>query len=265
MSSRRKVDAVSISEGGEAQRKVSLLSVLPIGISAIALILSLTSLYVTESRAREKERRDHRAELRQLVQRLLALPKENAEALKNLTEDAYGASTAQGAIQIENSILSLQASELAEELDDQGLVDPAEHLAIAGALGQGNHSERAIWHAERGLSEARNFTEKSVALQVAGKIYFKMGDVVEGRNCFNQLAEELLAASSANPASSATILCMHYASWAHEEVARSNCQEAHTRLQLAEKHARGMISSSISDLAFERLLVARQEVAQCQG
>ena len=107
--------------------------VVPLAVSVVALILSLTTTYLGESRIARQEKHDARVELRGLIQRLGALPREDIELREQYANDQQTGASIRDAVATENVVLIDQAASLMES-DIAEEISGGEYYAVAVAL-----------------------------------------------------------------------------------------------------------------------------------
>jgi len=149
---KQEIDALQIEvmkDRGPWYKRVSLL--LPVVISVAAFLLALTTTILGESRLQREQEHANRVELRQLIQRLVTIPSENAEINSKYSDNPSLLSQVGGALNSEQIVLASQAADLISELD--GDVTASEYYAVASALGRAGlaRDEQAL--VEQGISE----------------------------------------------------------------------------------------------------------------
>lgn len=152
-------------------------------IAVIALIFSFGTTYVSYKRTKALEIQSARQELRGLLQRLAALPKENLEAVKKYAGDPAAALLVGGFINQENAMLSRQASEIARRLPSD-IVSPTEYYAVAIALQNAYElsGAREFLRLSLAAAEARSdFNSEIGALRMMASLHFVTGNPEEGR------------------------------------------------------------------------------------
>ena len=112
-------------------------------ISFAALAFSFGTTYVSYRRAETQDIQSMRQELRGILQRLAALPKENLDISKRYKEDPAAISLASGFINQENTLLSRQAAEIARKLP-KDKVSATEYYATLPMKYQGS-GRLQIW------------------------------------------------------------------------------------------------------------------------
>lgn len=152
-------------------------------ISVMALLFSFGTTYVSSKRNDALEIQSARQELRGLLQRLAALPKENLEATKKYAGDPAAAALVGGFINQENSMLSRQASEITRKLP-KNIVSPSEYYAVALALQNAYElsASREFFRLSLAAAEEKNdFNIEIGALRMIAGLNFITGDPGEGR------------------------------------------------------------------------------------
>src|SRR5262249_5796573 len=110
---KREVDALQIAITGSSKQWYKNVSTL---LAVIALLFSFGTTYVSNRRISAQDILSARQELRGLLQRLAALPKENIDIGKKYEKDATSAAAVSSLINQENSLLARNASEIARKL-----------------------------------------------------------------------------------------------------------------------------------------------------
>lgn len=152
-------------------------------IAVLALMFSFGTTYVSYKRADALEIQSARQELRGLLQRLAALPKENLEAARKYASDPAAALLVGGFINQENAMLSRQASEIARRLPNE-IVSPTEYYAVAIALQNAYElsGAREFLRMSLAAAEARSdFNSEIGALRMLAGLNFITGNPEEGR------------------------------------------------------------------------------------
>ena len=157
-------------------------------ISAIAFVVSVASTGWSTWRANVQETQAARSELRTLLQRLAALPKENVEVQRKYIKDPMAAQTIGGLINQENSILARQAAEIAAKLP-KGLVSSTEYYAVAMALESAyelNSTRRLLNLAIETADESSDFSSQISAIRALAYLDFITGKPDDGRALYQQ-------------------------------------------------------------------------------
>ncbi len=114
-------------------------------VSVLTFLLSLaTTLFAyvqADWQRREQRIATDRVELRQLVQRLTALPRENA-ALSQVYTDTLVVGQLSGLLQAENALLAKQAAQIIARIPEH--VTVAEYATVAGALNLSGLMEQSL-------------------------------------------------------------------------------------------------------------------------
>lgn len=152
----------------------------PAIISILALCFSFGTTYVSYNRIKAQDIISLRAELRSVLQRLMALPKENFELTKKYTNDPLAIGFLGGYINQENSLLARQAAEIANKLP-KDKVSAAEYYAIAMALQASYNVEGAERFLDFALVTSKDFNEEIAILRAKANIFFLSGQPEAGR------------------------------------------------------------------------------------
>ena len=145
--------------------------IVPILVSLLALGFAFYTNDKSENRASREEEHAQRAELRGLIQRLTALPKENRELAR---QDPSAWRQLSGSLQQETLILARQSSELIRQLPGQ--VTSEEYIAVAFALSSASQPTESEELTLEGLKVAKDASGEATLLRQLGAIRFINGD-----------------------------------------------------------------------------------------
>jgi tetratricopeptide (TPR) repeat protein len=169
----------------EASQKASWHNYVSIIIAILALLLSFGTTYFSSERIKEQDLQNTKVELRELLQRLSALPKEFAEITNKSLDDSNVAGAVYGSVANENALLSRQAEELARKLP-RHQVSAAEWLTIGTALGANHEYNKAREILGYALEDAKDFYIEVVILRATAHLLFDMGKAGEGRSLYHK-------------------------------------------------------------------------------
>lgn len=153
-------------------------------VAVLAVVFSSGTAIMSYLQVYEQHRRDARKELREVLQRLATLPKENAEILKNYENDPSNKAILSGFIAQENTVLIRQAMEIAERVP--GAVTANEYQAIAVALMQMGLMDDAQELINKAIFIVKDYLTEVEMLRVQAGILFNQGDIEGGRQKFQQ-------------------------------------------------------------------------------
>lgn len=174
---KREIDALQIAAHTQAKPWYKNMSTI---LSTVALLFSFGTTFVSYHRTTIQDIQNTRQELRGLLQRISALPKEVVEINKKYSSDTAAIKTVLGFINQENTLLATQAAELAKKLPTD-LVSSAEYYAIAVALQATYDLAGADEFLKYSIQAAKDFnTEIAVVRSMAG-LKFLQGQPDAGR------------------------------------------------------------------------------------
>lgn len=174
---KREIDSLQIAISSSAKPWYKSIPTL---VSATALLFSFGTTYVSYQRTAAQDIQNTRQELRGLLLRLAALPKEDAESKKKYGDDPATMSLVGGFINQETSLLARQAAELVRRLPDH-LVTGVEHYAIAIALQNSYDLAGAETFLKASARSATDFSTEIAALRLMGNLKFIQGQPEAGR------------------------------------------------------------------------------------
>jgi len=154
-------------------------------VAISALFLSLTTTIFAEMRVRQQEMLGYRTELRNLLQRLSALPKENAELQIVHAENQAVAGNLSSLITEEMVLIASRSLELMQRLPTNE-VSAVEYYIIARTLSlNGDYIESAKL-LERGLPLAKDFNSEIGIIRQLAYMKFLDGKADQGRELYRQ-------------------------------------------------------------------------------
>lgn len=174
---KREVDALQIAITGQSKPWYKNVATL---LSVIALLFSFGTTYVSSRRIAAQDIQSARQELRGLLQRLAALPKENVDAGIKYVEDPASRALVSGFINQENSLLTRNAAELARKLSAKS-VSATEYYAIALALQNAYDLTGAQEFLNYSINAAPDFNTEIGALRMMAGMRFIQGSPEAGR------------------------------------------------------------------------------------
>jgi hypothetical protein len=174
---KREVDALQIAITGQTKPWYKNISTL---LSVVALLFSFGTTYVSYRHTTIQDTQSARQELRGLLQRLAALPKENVDIRKKYVDDPGSMSVVSGLINQENTLLARQAAELAKKLPAD-LVSGTEYYSIAIALQSSYDLAAADEFLKYSIQASKDFGTELGALRSTANLQFIQGRPESGR------------------------------------------------------------------------------------
>ena len=174
---KREIDALQIAITGQSKPWYKNVSTL---LAVIALLFSFGTTCVSNRRIASQDIQNTRQELRGLLQRLAALPKENVDTVKKYQGDEASAAIVSGFINQENSLLARNAAELARKLPAKS-VSATEYYAVAVALQNSYELTGAQEFLNYSLNASPDFNTEISALRMLAGMRFTQGSPEAGR------------------------------------------------------------------------------------
>jgi hypothetical protein len=137
-------------------------------------------------RADDQDIHNLKSELRGILQRLAALPKENIEVNQKYASDPATVQMLSGYVNQENLLLSNQAGEIIKRLP-RSQVSATDYLAVATALGQSREFVAAMSHLNSALAVSSTLDDETATLRALASLEMMTGKKAEARFHF-QLA-----------------------------------------------------------------------------
>jgi tetratricopeptide (TPR) repeat protein len=237
---KQEIDALQIQvmkDRGPWYKRISLL--LPVVISVAAFLLALTTTILGESRLQREEEHSNSVELRQLTQRLLDIPAEHAEALRQYSDDPALFNQVGAGIVTEQLVLSSQAVDLISELD--GDVTAAEYLAVSMALGRAGLAKEQQALVEQGINEIAPHAGEDpqgylALLRARAQSEYLLGNVDEGRRVFQEALDAYESFGETNPYVVANSQAYTEYTWSESERLYGNCAVAEDHVKVAQTY-----------------------------
>lgn len=206
---------------------------IPTIFSVLALVFSLGTTYVSYKRTETQDILAARAELRALLQRLAALPKENLEITRTYANDAASLNFISGYIGQENSLLARQAAEIAGRLPSRQITS-AEYHAISLALWNAGDAMAALPFAEAAARSATEAASAANALRAYGADLFTLGQAERGRAQYQEALNIFAKYPNYNDYFQGYTHILTQLSWANAEASGGFMDLAWQHLEAAE-------------------------------
>lgn len=228
---KREIDALQVTVTERSKPWYQNLSVL---ISILALLFSFGTTLVSYHRSNIQDIQNARAELRGLLQRLAALPKENVEAGVKYASDPASRNLVGGFINQENTLLARNAAELAKKLSPKS-VSATEYYAIAVALQSGYDLNGADQFLNYAINAEPNFNIEISCLRAMANLKFIEGQPQAGRVQYQKALDIFSKYPQYDPYTRASTNVLTELSWAYSEAASSEFAFATQHVDGAEK------------------------------
>jgi tetratricopeptide (TPR) repeat protein len=202
----------------------------PLLIALMSLLFSLGTTAVTYFHTAQQDYQSSRAELRTLLQRIAALPKENLDALKNT--DAGTAYLLSGSINAENILLAKQAQELIDRRLSNQNVTATEYVMLATAFYNSGLLDDSDHELRLAMDAIRDVNDDFAVHNNYGVLQFSAGNLEQGRESFRQA----LAVGERFPVGAGYILWLNAQTelqWTNAELNQKQCAEASNHFHAA--------------------------------
>lgn len=226
-------------------------------ISITALLFSFLTTYLSNSRVERQDVQNKRQELRSLLQRLSALPKENLEVAQKYATDPTSQLAVSSFINQENTLLARQAAEVATALPD-GTVSAIEYYAIGLALQAAYDLVGAKEFVTTAIDHVSDFNTEISARRALASMVFMGGNPESGRREY----ETALRIFDRYPGFDRyTVAITHVITelnWAGAEASIRATSEVSRHIQNAERLAHDVAPSPTADTLLLQIAQARQ-------
>lgn len=199
-------------------------------ISLLALLFSFGTTIVSFHRAYQEDIRQARTELRGILQRLTALPKENFELYRKYKDDPEGQSLT-GSFTEESVLLTRQATDIVERFPDY--LSANEYYSVAYALAKAGATEMLSIYLDRALGQGADPYTRPAILRLYGTYLLNIGRVADGRKMFEQALQMWRDYPDANEQFKRTTDAYTEMTWASAEASINNIEDAKSHVRKA--------------------------------
>jgi tetratricopeptide (TPR) repeat protein len=228
---RKEIDTLQVAAAEKSKPWYMNVSTL---LSAIALTFSFGTTFVSYHRTNVQDVQNARSELRGLLQRLAALPKENMEAGIKYATDPGSMNVISGFINQENTLLVRNAAELAKKLP-AGSVSPTEYYAIAVAFQAAYDPADAEQFVQYAMNAEPDFNIEISCLRMMANLKFIKGRPEEGRADYQKALAIFSKYPQYDPFTRAQTNVLTEISWAYSEAGGYDFAAANQHLDNAAK------------------------------
>jgi tetratricopeptide (TPR) repeat protein len=216
-------------------------------IASLALFFSFGTTFYSLKRTQEQDIHNSKVELRDLIQRLTAIPVRNLDLDQKYLKDAGARAQASALLSTENIVLAKQAVDVIDQIPNE--VSAVEFLAVASALSKSGDYGQTRELYSRALETSDDATDFSNAARSLGVTAFDLGDVRGGRTAFQQALDVFDRFPSSNSYFRTVTSSTTELFWAQEELSAQNCSQGLAHLSRGER----ALSSLGEDLLAQRL------------
>ena len=228
---RNRID--SLAEASESAKKPWFKNVATL-ISVAAFLFSFGTTIVSYKRTAEQDVHNLRSELRVLLQRLAALPRENVEITQKYIAEPNIVAVLSGYVNQENLLLSRQADEAIKRLPkDQ--VSATDYLAIALAFEQSRNLDVAVENFNKALAVATILDDEVAALRLLGSLEMTIGKSGQARSHFQQALDIFGKYRNYDDVTKLTTNFLTEINWAGAEATSRNWEGAQQHINKAEQ------------------------------
>ncbi|MGH6851350.1 MAG: hypothetical protein ACREDD_13045, partial [Methylocella sp.] len=148
-------------------------------ISLLALLFSFGTTAVSFIRTNKQDVHDARSELRNLIQRLDQIPRENVEYQTKYANDPLVQNQVSALLNSENAMVTKDAADVIDRIPNN--VSATEYLAVARALSNSALTDRALKFAKRGLDVSSDVNDEVDLDRFYAGLLFSVGNAEQGR------------------------------------------------------------------------------------
>ena len=228
---KREIDALQITVTGQSRPWYYNVSTL---ISVLALMFSFGTTFVSYHRTKMQDIQNARAELRGLLQRLAALPKEQVEAAMKYAADPGAQNMVSGFINQENTLLVRTAAELTRKLPPKS-ISATEYYGIAVASQAAYDLAAADQFLNYAINAEPDFNIGISCLRMMANLKFIQGRPDAGRVEYQKALDIFSKYPQYDPFTRANTNVLTELSWAYSEAGSNGPELARQHVDNAEK------------------------------
>jgi hypothetical protein len=230
-------------------------------ISITALAFSFGTTFVSYHRTEMQDIQASRQELRGILQRLSAIPRENLEAAKRYAGDQSSIAGVSQLYNQECTMLSRQAAEIVKRLP-KNLVSGTEYYAIAIAFQSSYNLSAAKEFLTLAMGVANNFNDEIGAIRSSANLDFITGQPQEGRILYQQALNIFAKYPNYDPYTIASTNIYTELFWGGSEAGIGEMQLATQHADNAERIVEGLPASMGSDGLRAQIEQTRQQMTR---
>ncbi|XAZ21657.1 tetratricopeptide repeat protein [Sinorhizobium sp. B11] len=231
----------------------------PTFISIAALLFSFGTTYVSYKHTTEQDIQNLRTELRGMLQRLVALPKENLEAFKKYKDDPLAFGLVSGFIAQENNLLSKQAEDTISRLPAYR-ISPTDYFAVATALTNSRYYDLAMKLLAKALEAANGLDDEVGSLRNLANLMFLTGRVGDGRATYQKALDIFAKYKGFDNFTEASTNALTEINWAMSEASTNSFDIARQHLERADQIALTLPLGAGSELLKSQVSQARNQI-----
>ena len=231
-------------------------------ISTMALLFSFGTTYVSYERTKQQDIHDARAELRTLILRLSALPRENTELFQKYGNNPQALANLSSALNAENALIAKQAAEVIERIPSH--VSSTEYYAVGYALGNSGLLDRSLKVLSRAVATSSDVNDEIGALRQYAATLFSAGNPEGGPEHYRKALAIFTKYPSNNHSYIESTHALTEIYWAQMEILQRQCSYAGLHLQEAKKHIEALPPLAFAAQLTGQLADAQKQVGGCR-
>ena len=205
-------------------------------IATLALLVSFTTTLISFLQAKEQNIHNQKNELRLLLQRTMALPKENAEIMIKYSDNPEALASISSYLNQENVLLFNQIDNLLNIIPQERLYAIEYYSASMCLMNSGNFYE-AKRYIEKALEmKITDFNIELGLLRQHANVLFQIGEYDNGRKAYEKVLHIFDKYSHYNVFLKSNTHIQTELSWAYSEANSSNFDKVHIHIENAKKH-----------------------------
>jgi tetratricopeptide (TPR) repeat protein len=216
-------------------------------ISILALSFSFGTTYLSYKKETAENIHSLKAELRSILQRLAALPKDNFDLFQKYAHDPSGVNFLSGYINQENALLGRQAVEILSRLPTDR-ISATEYYAAAAALPNSYDIDGAQALLAKALQASNKFNDDVAILRQSAFLFFAAGRTGDGRIMYQRALNVFNRYPNYDAFTKLSTHIWTELSWATSEYTNGSVELANQHISSAENYLSTMASGPGKDM-----------------
>jgi hypothetical protein len=228
-------------------------------LALLALLFSVLTTVFTLYRQNQQDTQASRAELRSMLQRLSALPRDTVEASEKYKGSPNVACQISSMLNSEGQLIANQAAQIMR--DNPSNISGTDYTLVAYALM--NHAN--VYEAEEildiAVNKSKSGPDKIVVYRTMEQLRFYMGQFDQARSSYNESVKETDLSFNNNAEAKYALQVENYLLWSEQELTYKNCDASREPLKQAAEYLARMNQTAPAYTLFDSRLKSAQSAA----
>jgi tetratricopeptide (TPR) repeat protein len=229
-------------------------------ISVLTFLFSFATTAFAYRQAEEQRRQNAQIELRGLVQRLSALPRENIELTQTYT-DTLVVGQLSGLIQGENILLAKQAASIMRDIPER--TSASEYALVANAMYNSGLLDLSYQLLREGEARISDANDGVTIYRGQGNMLFLLGQYDEARAAYQRAMDIFERYPSQSAAQRAWTTGLTEMFWAQAEFGQGQCDAARRHIANAAQYAATLDTPGVPNILAQQVAQTQSYIDRC--